>query len=135
MASVCGVHLPKLTTFTGHAFPKRLKLLQEVCRKVFFKTPNGMTKDEALAFLRHFKPAFGNIVLLKEKPAGTDKLEWPDGLKLEVGVDYFACGNCHLQFDGKDKKALYGDGYVHCPRCGERVAKEDAPAEVGQARE
>jgi len=110
----------------GRSFPKRLEILHICASQVREKTPTGITQDEALFFLRHFKPAFGEIKLLKSKAdPRTGLADW------KVAVDSYCCMKCRLRFDLKDVKAIYSDGIVHCPKCGEGVcAKSDEPVKL-----
>jgi hypothetical protein len=128
MSTLGGVHLPGMKLVVGRTFPKRLQILHICASRVRLKTPTGITQDEALFFLRHFKPAFGEIKLLKSKEdPKTGLADW------KIAVDSYCCMKCRLRFDLKDVKVIYGDGntLVRCPKCGEDVcAKEDAPVKL-----
>lgn len=123
MASIHGVRLPDLVTLKKADFEKRLKQLSKYAGKVCRKTPKGLPEDEALEFLDFFKPAFGDLVMRDDGTNG--------GWSLVVG--WFKCPACKLEFDEKDSKAIFTDGYVHCPRCSEKVCEEETSEEEAEA--
>jgi DNA-directed RNA polymerase subunit RPC12/RpoP len=126
MSTLGGVRLPSLKLVLGRTFPKRLEILYICASRVRLKTPRGITQDEALFFLRYFKPAFGEIKLLRSKTDPTTGLaDW------KIAVDSYCCPKCRLRFDLKDVKVIYRDGVVRCPKCAEDVCrKEDAPTKL-----
>jgi len=127
VSTLGGVHLPSMKVVCGRTFPKRLEILHLCASQVRLKTPTGITQAEALFFLRHFKPAFGEMKLLMSKAdPETGLADW------KVAVDSYACPKCRLRFDLRDVKVIYADNrVVRCPKCGEDVAaKSDVPVKL-----
>lgn len=115
------IRLPKLILLKGRKFPARLSILKVVARRLQLRTPHGISQEDALNFLRHFKPVFGEIKLLKSKmDPKTGLCDW------KIAVDSYACPNCHLRFDLKDVKVITTSKMVQCPKCGMDVVEKDA---------
>jgi hypothetical protein len=120
MASVAGVRLAGPDSFKGKPIGKRIELLKRYVHKVERRTRGGrdpgLSLNEALDFVRHFRPAFGNIVLMQSKPDAR-------GVRVfKVAVDNYVCKSCRFEFDEKDVKGHSPEGIL-CPKCATVVAK------------
>ena len=104
--------LRSLKPLANARFPRRLKFLQGECRKIWLKTPLGLSAEVAQQILQHFKGVFGDITI-----------EHADRRKTWVFVvSWFRCPRCKREFDEKDfRGTYYGKGQVRCPGCGEVV--------------
>jgi hypothetical protein len=122
MASIAGVRLPEPGSLKGKGIGRRIRVLAKYATKVYNKTHYpGLDEDEALVFVRHWRPAFGSLKLLRSQPS-------PDGSRdLKLAVDFFVCHHCRLEFDEKDLKSICAEG-VMCPKCGEVVLKKQSAA-------
>jgi len=120
--------MPDVETLKGKSIEKRKRVLTKYARKVDCKTRSGMTEEEALDFVRYWRPAFGSLKLLRSQPGADGRRE------LKLAVDASVCQHCRFEFDEKDLKSICTDG-IMCPKCGELVAKNLAALSCGSQPE
>jgi len=120
MTAVAGVRLPDVSTLKGKSILKRIAIATKYANKVDRHNPKGLDMEKALEFLQHFKPAFGDLRLLRSQPEADKRRV------LKLDFRYYTCQACKLDFDEKDLKGLSPEGIL-CPKCGEVVVRA-APA-------
>lgn len=119
MASIAGVKLPDPLSLKGKSIEKRRAIVIKYADKVDTRNPQGIDLSDAVAFVKHFRPAFGNLVLLQSQPDSRGKRT------LKLGFDSYCCKSCRTEFDEKDLKAHSPEGLL-CPKCGDLVVKAQA---------